>query len=463
MRLGTRAAWGLTVLLVLSGLGVSQVITDEAHNLGPAVNSPKSDYAPFVSPDGKSLYFASDREGGEGGTDVWVSHRGADGQWGQPENLGSPLNTPGNEGPDTVSADGRTLYLTACDRKDGLGMCDIYYSQLGDNGKWSKPKNLGPPVNTRWSEANASLSLDGKSLYFVSIRPQGLGGWDIYVSHLNLKGWGEPENLGRPVNTPGNEFIAFIHPNDQDLYFSSDGHGGYGGADIFFSQKTAAGWSEPLNLGPVINTAYNDMYFSVPGAGDLAYLSSNRSDTLGHEDLYQVPMPLVLNQLKIAALARPIKPATTAPTTAPPTTLAEKPIAEAAPVAPTRPITQETITQAAVTQEALVLKNVLFDFDKATLRPESKTELNHLLDLLRQNLDLAIEILGNTDSIGPEDYNLDLSIRRALAVYKYLLQEGIEPRRLSCAGLGKTQPIASNDTAEGRQQNRRVEFKVFKR
>jgi len=457
MRSGTRVAWGLTVFLVLSGLGLSQVITDQARNLGPAVNSPKSDYAPFVSPDGKSLYFASDREGGRGGTDIWVSHRGADGQWGQPENLGPPLNTPGNEGPDTVSADGRTLYLTACGRENGLGMCDIYYSQLGDNGKWSKPKNLGPPVNSRYSEANASLSLDGKSLYFVSIRPQGLGGWDIYVSRLTYKGWSEPENLGRPVNTPGNEIIAFIHPNGQDLYFSTDGHGGYGGADIFYSQKTAAGWSEPLNLGPVINTPYNDMYFSVPGSGDLAYFSSNRSDTLGQEDLYLVPMPLVLNQLKIAALALPIKPAALAPTAAPPTTVAEKPIAEAP------PITQEAITQAAVTQEAVVLKNVLFDFDKATLRPESKKELNHLLDLLRQNPDLSIEILGHTDATGSYDYNLNLSLERALAVYKYLLQKGIEPRRLSCAGLGKTQPVASNDAEEGRQQNRRVEFKVFRR
>lgn len=462
MRSGMRAAWGVAALLVLSNLGISQVITQEAHNLGQAVNSPKSDYAPFVSPDGNSLYFASDREGGRGGTDIWVSRRGADGQWAKPENLGYPINTADNEGPDTLSADGKTLYFTACDRQDGLGMCDIYYSQLGDNGKWGKPKNLGPPVNSRYSEANASLSLDGKSLYFVSIRPQGLGGWDIYVSRLTSQGWSEGQNLGRPINTPGNEIIAFIHPNGQDLYFSSDGHEGYGGADIFYSQKTAAGWSQPLNLGPVINTPYNDMYFTVPGAGDLAYFSSNRSDTLGQEDLYTVPMPLVLNNLRLAALASPLK---AAPAAALPTTKAEKPITEAAAAvkAPAPAITQETISRAAVTQEALVLKNVLFDFGQANLRPESKKELNRLLDLLRQNPDLSIELLGHTDSVGSSDYNLNLSLERALTVYKYLLHEGIEPPRLSCSGLGKTQPIASNETAEGRQQNRRVEFKVYRR
>ena len=221
--------------------------------------------------------------------------------------------------------------------------------------------------------------------------------------------------------------------------------------------KTETGWSEPLNLGPVINTPYNDMYFSIPGAGDVAYFSSNRRDTNGQEDLYVVAMPLVLNQLKIAALALPPRPAASFPEETPPATVAARPITEAP------AITQKIITQAAATQEAVVLKNVLFDFDRATLRPESKIELNHLLDLLRQNPDLSIEILGHTDSIGSNDYNLNLSLERAMAVYKYLLQKDIEPRRLSCSGLGKIQPIASNDTEQGRQQNRRVEFKVYRR
>jgi len=477
MRSGVKLAFWMGGLILCSSLGLSQVPAEDAINLGPVVNSQDRDYAPFVSADGNTLYFASDREGGLGGQDIWVSHRGPDGHWGQPSNPGSPLNSPGNEGPDTFSADGRVMFFTACQREDGLGACDLYVSQLGPDGAWSPPQNLGPPVNSRSNEANASLSLDGRALYFVSIRPGGLGGWDLWATHLTDQGWSEPENLGPKINTPGNEFIAFIHPNGEELYFSSDGQGGFGGSDIFYTSKTPSGWSDPVNLGPVINTPANDMYFTIPAAGDLVYLSSNRDDSLGKEDLYSVAMPLVLNRLKLIALAPTPRPPAPAPT--PPAPVAQAPMAEGvkpapvaqapvtevakpAPIIPEK-VTQETITRAAATQEPVVLKNVLFDLDKADLRAASRAELENLIQLLHQNPDLNIEIRGHTDSTGSYEYNIDLSLRRALAVHTYLIhQGGIDPRRLRSSGWGEVEPITGNDTEEGRQVNRRVEFKIVK-
>lgn len=458
MRSGVKLAFWMGGLILCSSLGLGQVPAEDAVNLGSMVNSKDRDYAPFVSPDGNTLYFASDREGGLGGQDIWVSHRGPDGHWGQPTNLGSSINTAGNEGPDTFSADGRVMFFSACQRPDGLGACDLYVSQLGPDGAWGPPQNLGPPVNSRYNEANASLSLDGRALYFVSIRPGGLGGWDIWTAHLTDQGWSEPENLGPKINTPGNEFIAFIHPNGEELYFSSDGLGGFGGSDIFYTSKTPAGWSDPVNLGPVINTPANDMYFTIPAAGDLVYLSSNRDDSLGKEDIYSVAMPLVLNRLKLIALAPTPRPPAPAPVAQAPMTEAAKP----APIIPEK-VTQEIITRAAATQESVVLKNVLFDLDKADLRAASRAELENLIQLLHQNPDLNIEIRGHTDSTGSYEYNIDLSLRRALAVHTYLIhQGGIDPRRLSCSGWGEVEPIAGNDTGEGRQVNRRVEFKIAK-
>ncbi len=461
MRSGRWTALSLWGVLFISNLGRGQVFTQEAHNLGPVVNSKQSDFAPYITVDGKSLYFASDREGGYGGQDIWVSRRTADGQWGAPVNLGPSINTKFNEGPDTMSADGRTMYLTGCGREDSLGKCDLYVAHLAADGNWSPPQNLGPPVNTRYSEANASLSFDGQSLYFASLRPKGLGGWDLYVSHRTDQGWSEPEDLGAPINTPDNEFIAFAFGN-QELYFSSDGHGGFGGADIFYSRKMTEGWSDPVNLGPVINTPYNDMYFSVPGSGDLAYLSSNRNDTLGQEDLYVVPMPLVLNRLKIIALVPPVRTALPAPAASRAKPAPEQPLIAQAP-AEAAPLTQETIRQAAATQQPLLLKNLLFDFNQAVLRPASGAELDRLVELLRQNPDLSIEIRGHTDSTGSALYNANLSLQRALAVHSYLIRQGIDPRRLMSAGYGETEPVASNETKEGRQENRRVEFRVSHR
>lgn len=271
-----------------------------AESLAEVVNSQGNDFAPIISADGNMLYFTSDQPGGKGGQDIWLSKREGS-QWTKAENF-TALNTDKDEGLDTFSQDGKAVYFTASDRPDGLGGNDIYVSHLTESG-WSDPENLAAPINTKYNDANASLSADGKKLYFVSDRPGGEGSYDIWVSALGADGkWGNPKNLGDELNTDKWEATVFIAPDGQTLYFSSNGHGGFGGADIFRSIFRDGKWSKVENLGNSINTTDNETYFTLPGSGDLAYMSSSAMKGKGGADIVAVPMPMLFTPKKIVVL-----------------------------------------------------------------------------------------------------------------------------------------------------------------
>lgn len=291
-----------SVILVLGLIGLLVALAggpapsqEGARNLGPQVNSPDSDFGPIVTADGNALYFTSDREGGLGAQDIWVSRR-AGGDWGKPVNLGDRINTKYNEGPDTFSIDEKTMFFTRCDKLDEPGACDIFTASWDDTAKrWGNVKGLGPNVNSKYSDANSSLSYDGQTLYFVSDRPGEPGqrrNWDIFISRKKGAEWGKAERLGPPINTPGNELNVMIQRDGASLYFSSDGHGGLGGPDIFVSHLENGKYGAPQNLGPAINTPENDMYFTIPASGDMAYLASDRPGGSGLEDLYSIPLNL---------------------------------------------------------------------------------------------------------------------------------------------------------------------------
>jgi len=512
---------GLGVMVILIGFALTLRSDDQsARNLGPVVNGKYSDFGPFVSADGKNLYYTSDRPGGIGGQDGWVSHKVA-GQWAEPVNMGMPFNTQMNDGPDCLTADEQTMYFTGCDLPGGEGMCDIYVT-VREGDKWAEPKNLGKNINSRYSDANASVAADGKTLYFVSTKPEGLGGYDIWYSLKQEDGaWGEAKNMGPTINTEGNEVFVFIHWDMVTLYFSSDGHGGFGMADIFRSLLTPMGWSPPINLGPAVNSPDKDFYFTIPASGDLAYFSSARSDTLGQEDLYVVPVPAILKPKGLTlvyGIVADIK--TCAPPTMDPVlktkvydiktctpvesvvrisdskTDEEKYLAKTRPdgfykvilstgmdyninayakryafhserfVVPAEQAYQEVEKNILLTPlekgVVIILHNIYFDFDRSVLRPESRAELNNLVRLLNENPSLKIEIRGHTDSKGSDEYNIRLSRSRAKAVVDFLIIEGkINPDRLTSVGYGESLPIASNAIDEGRQLNRRVEFKII--
>jgi hypothetical protein len=265
--------------------------------LGNGINTHHLEYAPTVTPDGRTLYYVSDRPDGKGGHDFWMTtkkdRRGT--TFTSPKNLKGSLNSGLNEGAAAIAPDGRTMYFTACNRKDSKGDCDIYEARL-DGDQWRIVRNLQEINSTEW-DSQPSISSDGKTLYFLSNRLGALGGpgdADIYVSTRGPKGiWSKPRNLGAPVNTPRREDSPFILPGGKALYFSSAGHGGFGGLDFFVSRLKKDGkWGVPENLGQPINTKWDERFITLPAAGDVIYFSSER-DTMQHAmlDLYMGILP----------------------------------------------------------------------------------------------------------------------------------------------------------------------------
>ena len=264
-------------------------------NLGPAINSAESEYYPGITADDQYFLFTRSSRGDAQGPlqeDFFYSRK-VNGQWTPSLNLGAPINTPMNEGAPSISADGQMVVFAGCDRPGGLGSCDLYISKKIGPDKWSRPQNMGPKVNSRYWDTQPSFSSDGKTLYFVSKRPGGIGrnNADIWMTSLVNGDWTEPVNLGPTINTPGNEESPFIHPDTKTLYFTSDGRVGMGQSDIYLSRKDDNGnWTEPKDLGYPINTAGNENSLMVSGNGELAYFASDKEGGYGGLDIYCFPL-----------------------------------------------------------------------------------------------------------------------------------------------------------------------------
>jgi outer membrane protein OmpA-like peptidoglycan-associated protein len=417
--------------------------------------------------------------------------------------LGPPINTHGNEGAICISPDGQFLFFAACNRPDGYGSCDIYWSgKSGD--QWSEPFNLGPVVNSEAWDSQPSFSSDGKTLYFASKRPGGKGSSDIWKTELMPDGdWMPPVNLGDSINTKDAEMAPFIHPDDLTLYFTSKGHPGMGGLDLFYSRKDENNlWQKPVNMGYPINTYADEITLVVNASGDLAYISSDKLGGKGRQDIYSFKLykeaqPLKVTYFKGIVFNKETKKRLEAKFELIDLTSGKVVIkSRSDPVKgeflvalPTnkdyalnvsktgylfysdhfglkgesseaRPFIRDIPLQEISVGETVVLKNIFFDTDKYELKPESRSELEKLINLLQTNGKIRIEISGHTDNAGTEAYNLMLSKNRAKAVYDYLTEHGISAGRLSYAGYGLTKPIDTNDTEQGRANNRRTEFRV---
>ncbi len=425
-----------------------------------------------------------------------------DGKWIKPENLGSPPNTPDNEGAQTISADATKMFFTACNRSDGKGGCDIYYSEKR-NGFWTRPRNLGEPINTSAKETQPSITADGRTLYFVSNRGGGKGGQDIWMSTLDEEGhWSKPVNL-EEINTPDDESSPFIHLDDRTLYFASDGWPGMGQYDLFVTRKDSTGrWSTPENLGYPINTKYNEEGLIVNARGNRAYYSSDRGNegirNIFTFELYPAVRPNPVSYMKgkiyDAKYYKPLKAvfelidiATAGKVVEAYSDSTNGEFLVCIPSGKDYALNikckgylffSEHFTMAGGTYnepylkdiplrriqfgEKVILKNIFFNFASAKLLDESKAELRQLVQFLRDNPDVKIRITGHTDNVGKQAYNLDLSQDRARAVANYLLNEGITLSRVSYKGMGASEPVTDNDTEEGRAQNRRTELLIVK-
>lgn len=514
-------------------------------NLGDEINSPYNDYGAVISADESVIVFTARRPISTGGKidpglnehfeDIYIAYKDAQGRWMRAENVGKPVNSDDHDANCGIAADGQRFIIYT--GKSGNG--DLFESVLAGD-IWSKPESFGKRVNTDYHEPSACYSPDGRVLYFVSDKPGGQGQHDIYTSRLDEKGnWGEPLNIGPEINTKYNEEAVYMHPDGKTLYFSSEGHTSMGGYDIFksvFDEKTGK-WGKPGNIGYPVNTPDDDVFFVISADGKRGYYTSEMKDSRGGRDLYMITFlgpekPMILNnedQL-IASQAAPVKEVVIAP---------EMQIQEAQ-LTILKGVISDYLTKAvleadieivdnqankviatfksnsktgkylvslpagknygiavkkdgylfhsenfdipntAAFQEVeknielkqlqvgnkIVLKNIFFDLDKATLRAESTAELNRLIKLMTDVPTLRIELGGHTDSRGSDSYNQQLSEKRAKAVVDYLSANGIDAKRLEWAGYGETQLVngCSNGVQcsdEQHQENRRTEFKVL--
>ncbi len=477
-------------------------------NIGPNVNSSGYEYINAVSLDEGQLYFT--RKGADPRSDESffrsVSARSATGQlnWSPAIEIGAPINTPGNEGALCVSPDGMTIIITCCSRADSYGSCDLYSSRkVGKN--WSEPQNLGPDVNTTAWESQPCLAADGSTLFFVSTRRGGHGGSDIWKSSLQADGsWSMPVNLGDSINTPADEMAPFIHPDGRTLYFSSRGHQGMGGADLFVSRKDAGGnWQKPENIGYPVNTNLDEINLIINAKGSEAFISAVRENGFGNTDIYRFELPKQSRPASVSYVHGKVYDKNTLNPLAAAFELIDMQNNGVVVNSSSDPVSGEFVMslpvdkeyalnvsckgylffstnfslnkmndsvnpvkldipmQAVAVGEKVVLHNIFFDTDKFELLPDSKAELGILLGFLSKNPVMHIEIGGHTDTEGSETHNLTLSQNRAKSVYDYLISKGINAEKLSYKGYGETMPISGNDTPEGRANNRRTEFKVI--
>ena len=479
-------------------------------NLGDSINTLYDEYINAITTDEELLYFTrkvprSEKDPEMKGyeEDFYVAGKADSATWYRAKNLGPPINTSGNEGALDISPDGQYLFFAGCDRPDGFGSCDIYWSKrIGDT--WTEPENLGPVVNSGSWESQPSFSSDGKTLYFASKRPGGKGSSDIWKTELRPDGsWTEPVNLGDSINTAFEEMAPFIHGDGRTLYFSSKGHPGMGGYDLFYSRmKTDSTWSKPVNLGYPINTNADEMVLIVNARGDKAYISSDKFGGKGRQDIYEFPLykearPIPSTYFKGIVFDNETKKRLQARFEL--TDLSDgQTVAQSVsdPVSgefilvlasdkdyglnvskdgylfysdnfslkgqhsPDKPFVKDIAMKPMKVGEVIVLRNIFFDTDKFILKPESMTELQKLLGLMKKNPGLKVELSGHTDNVGTPSHNLELSKNRAKAVYDYLILAGIAASRLSYVGYGLTRPIDTNDTEQGRANNRRTEFRI---
>ncbi|MBI3520408.1 MAG: PD40 domain-containing protein [Bacteroidetes bacterium] len=487
-------------------------------NVGPGINTSGYEYFPALTADGNTFMFTRDSRNQANkdpmlSEDFYVSKK-VNGVWQNALPITS-VNTPGNEGAPSLSADGEIMFFASCmemtgdygssDRK-GYGSCDIFYAQK-INGKWTKPRNAGSQINTANWETQPSFSSDGKTLYFIRgmVSRGDIKSQDIYYSVIGEDGkFGEPVKLSDNVNTPYKEESVFIHPDNQTLYFSSEGHPGMGGVDLFMSKRQADGsWGKAINLGYPINTAADENSLLVDANGKLAYFASEREGGFGGLDIYQFELPESIRPEKITYVKGLTYNAKTKVPVEASFELIDLETQQSVTSAYSNSAGEFLVTLTSnhnylvnvskpgflfysdnfslkdkvadynkpyqlqiplqpIDTGIIELRNIFFDVNKWDLKAESKAELQKIISFLKANPTLKVEFSGHTDNSGDKAFNKTLSNNRAKAIYDYVIEKGAIPaNNLSYKGYGDTKPKAPNDTPENKAKNRRTELKIL--
>lgn len=490
---------------------VANPVSFKPQSISNNVNTNFNEYWPSLTADEKTLLYTIELPAKEtdvfgnikGQEDLYISNKEANGEWSKPYSISPNINTNKNEGSQALSVDNRLLFFTSCNRTDVIGHCDLYFTERDSSG-WQVPVNAGRPINSNAWDSQPCIASDGMTLYFVSNRPGGKGGMDIWMSTLTESGtWGEPVNLGDSINTRGDEMSPFMHPDNSTLYFSSDGQIGMGGQDIFMAKRTGHNtWTSPKNLGYPINTFNEEYGMIVNTTGNLALFSSDRLSKKGR-DIFTFSLdknfrPVVVNYVNGVIVDSDTKEEIKADFELSDLETSEV-VAKSTSVKGTGeylmclPINRgyglnvskkgylmhsenfsikkdgDTIQpykinidlQSIKVGRKEILRNIFFDVDSYELTKLSKVELNNLIKFLNINPETVIEIGGHTDITGAEFHNDTLSENRAKVVYDYLISNGISKDRLSYKGYGSNLPVSTNDSQSGRSLNRRTEFTII--
>jgi outer membrane protein OmpA-like peptidoglycan-associated protein len=482
------------------------ITANKPENLGETVNSITDELCPVISPDGKNLYFIRQGHPGNMGDvsyqDTWHSKFDETGYIQDAINIGAPINNTDNNGLLSITPDGQKALLLNAYLADGTMGKGVSMSEK-INGEWSYPTPL--IIEDYYNDniyGEYFLVNSGNVLLMTVQRKEGEGSKDLHVSFIQGdNSWSKPLNMGLDLNTANSETSPFLAADGITLYFSSKGRPGYGGTDMFVTKRlddTWTKWSEPQNLGPSLNTASFDAYYSIPASGEYAYYVSYQN-SIGAADIFRTKLPEALRPNPVALIkGRVLDGETRLPLSAKidyenltknkneGSAKSDGRNGEYSIILPTgsnygflgiadgyfsvsenldlsslkeyKEITRDIILFPIKKGQTIRLNNIFFETGKYVLRNESKSELNRLLKLMKENPTMKIEIQGHTDDVGADVDNLALSKNRSKAVYDYLIKNGILSTRLMTKGFGEAKPIISNTTPENRQLNRRVDF-----
>lgn len=481
----------------------------------PNISTSADEYLGTLSPDGQFFYFTRRKyvtdnspfgQGGKVQKEFFSCSEKKGGNFGEGNALPEPFNRAEGEGSPTINLTNDLLIFTQRHTVNGYPNYDLYYSEYDGYG-WSDPRPLPGKINRSDSwESQPSLSSDGKVLFFASDRPGGYGGSDIWFATRKSDGsWNDPVNLGPTINTARNERSPFLHTDSKTLYFSSNGHDGLGGQDVFYSKLDAKKqWTAPKNIGYPINTENDEVDFFVSLDGKTGYFSSNN---YGDQDwnIYQFelyeearPHTMVIVKGKVSVdegdlenAVVEIRDTNANVVSTGIVSAAQGKYAVAAEVHHDNPqplivnvkkegysfdtqiITPEEIKEEVIEKDAEVkavetgkvcdLRDIYYETNDFSLTPESKMLLSLFIEFLKENPTVKVEIQGHTDNIGRDEDNLRLSENRAKSVYDYVIAQGISANRLRYKGYGESNPIADNNTAEGRAKNRRTVFLIYEK
>jgi outer membrane protein OmpA-like peptidoglycan-associated protein len=491
----------------------------EKENLGKSINSAGQEVAPIISPDGKTIYLTrthKDNIGSAKTQDVWYASLNTDRSWGEAKNIGAPINNGGNNAISGISPDGKTIYLLNVYNSDGSLNFGISKSTLS-KGSWTFPRECKitnnytrQPTETGGREApppkmEITVSPDGATMLLAIQRNETEGDRDLYVSFRKPDlTWSEPKSLGPVVNTAAEESAPFLAVDSQTLYFTSEGHAGFGEGDIFVTHRlddSWTNWSPPENLGPAVNTPEWDGYFTIPASGDYAYLSS-RANSLGEDDIFRLklypairpePVAIISGQVLDAVSKKPVStevisgllendkefskveydPETGEYKMVLPTQKVYKlsarkegyfPMTETLDLSRDkrfRDIRRNLYVMPIQPGAKVVLRGVLFKQSEADLLAGSEAELDQLMALLAQYPTMTILVEGHTDNQGEWNLNMKLAEDRVQRVKTYLTAKGVTEARIQTKAWGPSKPIASNESEEKRRLNRRVEFTIL--